>query len=337
VGAPEEIIEPARVGLMIMTPWTWSIAYRRFNQGVLIRFDRSKAVGIGTVVRLSADLLILSAGYALGTLSGVIVATSAVAAGVISEAIYAGWAVRPVLRNELKLAPPVKEPITLKSFIDFYFPLAMTSLLTLLVQPLGSAALSRMPQALASLAVWPVVSGLIFMFRSAGMAYNEVVVALLEEPRSSESLRRFTYLLTGGVTLLLLLLAATPLSGLWFGRISGLNPELASMAITGVWIALFMPGLNVFQSWFQGVILHSRRTRAISEAVVIFLITCTVMLWAGVVWGRTTGLYVALAAFAFATLVQTAWLWLRSQPALHAVKQRDDRMQAAPGVRATTD
>ena len=45
IGAPQEIVEPARLGLMIMTPWTWSIAYRRFNQGVLIRSGHSKAVG----------------------------------------------------------------------------------------------------------------------------------------------------------------------------------------------------------------------------------------------------------------------------------------------------
>jgi hypothetical protein len=40
LGAPQEIIEPARIGLMIMTPWTWAIAYRRFNQGALIRYRR---------------------------------------------------------------------------------------------------------------------------------------------------------------------------------------------------------------------------------------------------------------------------------------------------------
>ena len=42
IGAPVEIVEPARYGLMIMTPWTWAIAYRRFNQGVLIRFGHSQ-------------------------------------------------------------------------------------------------------------------------------------------------------------------------------------------------------------------------------------------------------------------------------------------------------
>jgi len=66
IGAPAEIVEPARLGLMVMIPWTWSVAYRRFNQGVLIRFGHSRAVGLGTLVRLSADALVLAAGYLIG-------------------------------------------------------------------------------------------------------------------------------------------------------------------------------------------------------------------------------------------------------------------------------
>jgi hypothetical protein len=262
---------------------------------------------------------VLVVGYLLKTVPGIVVGASAVAAGVISEAIYAGLAVRPVIKYELKTAPAVPEPITLRSFLNFYIPLAMTSLLLLIVQPIGSAALSRMPQEIPSLATWQVVVGLVFIFRSAGMAYNEVVVALLDEPRSANSLRRFTWLMTGAVTLLLFLFAATPLSWIWFRDISGLSPELARLATTGVWIALPMPGLNVLQSWYQGAILHSRRTRAITEAVVIFLATCILLLVAGVVWGRTTGLYIGLGAFVIAMIAQTIWLWLRSKPALDPV------------------
>ncbi|MEJ2149855.1 MAG: hypothetical protein P8Z40_10280 [Chloroflexota bacterium] len=56
IGVPKEIVEPAHIGLRIMTPWTWAIAFRRLNQGVLIRFDHSRAVGMGTFIRLSAAL-----------------------------------------------------------------------------------------------------------------------------------------------------------------------------------------------------------------------------------------------------------------------------------------
>jgi hypothetical protein len=199
----------------------------------------------------------------------------------------------------------------------------MTSLLILLVQPIGAAALSRMPRALESLAVWPVVSGLIFMLRSLGIAYNEVVVALLDEPGSTSSLRRFATLLTFATTLMMVIIAATPLATVWFGVISGLALPLVALAHTALWIALPLPGLNVLQSWYQGALVNARRTRAVTEAMGIFLLTSSALLWAGVVWGQTVGLYVGLVTFGVGSLAQTAWLWVRSRPVMQRLDARD--------------
>jgi hypothetical protein len=323
LGVPEAIVEPARLGLMIMLPWTWAIAYRRYHQGVLIRFGHSKAVGAGTAVRLTADAVVLAAGYLIGTLPGVVVATAAVAVGVVSEALYAGWAVRPVLRDQVRLAAPVSPVLTWRAFFSFYIPLALTSLISLVVQPIGSAGLSRMPEPIESLAVWPVVTGLLFLIRSLGFALNEVVVALLDERAMLARLRRFTGILAAITTAVVLLLAVTPLSGLWFGRISALPPHLTELARLGLLLALPIPALTALQSWFQGSIVHSRRTRGITEAVVIYLVTNVALLWAGVLWGQAIGLYVGLAAFTISSMVQTGWLWWRSRPALRAVAARD--------------
>lgn len=323
IGAPPEIVEPARVGLMIMTPWTWSIGYRRFHQGVLIRFGHSRAVGLGTAFRLGADALVLAIGYYAGTIPGIVVATCAVIAGVLTEALYAGLAVRPVLRDRVRLAEPVQPALTFRAFLEFYVPLAMTSLLVLLVQPIGAAALSRMPRALESLAVWPVVSGLIFMLRSLGIAYNEVVVALLDEPGSTPGLRRFATLLMAATTLLIVTMAATPLATFWFGRMSGLSLSLVVLAHTALWIALPIPGSNVLQSWYQGALVHKRRTRGITEAMGVFLITSSAVFWAGVARGQMVGLYVGLLAFSVASLTQTVWLWYRSRPVMQSLATRD--------------
>ena len=286
LGVPEVIVEPARIGLMIMTPWTWAIAYRRYHQGVLIRFGHSKAVGAGTVMRLSANGLVLLIGYSLGTVSGIVVATSAVIAGVISEAVYVGLAVRPVLRDDVKPAPPVVPPLVWRAFFAFYIPLALTSFISLVAQPIGSAGLSRMPDPIASLAVWPVVTGLLFLIRSLGFAFNEVVVALLDRRGMMSSLRLFTGILAVSVTAFLLLFVMTPLSEVWFGRISALPPHLAELARTGLWLTLPIPALTALQSWYQGSIVNSRRTRGITEAVVIFLVVNITLLWAGVAWGQ---------------------------------------------------
>ncbi len=337
LGAPEVILEPGRIGLMIMTPWTWSIAYRRFNQGVLIRYQHSKKVGIGTVVRLSADLIVLTLGYAIGTFPGIVVATLAVSAGVISEAIYSGIVVRPVVKNQVKKMPAVKPALTLNGFLKFYFPLVLTSLLTLLVLPLGSAALSRMPSTLPSLAVWPVLSGLTFMFRSIGVAYNEVVVALLEEPLSTQSLRRYTVILTAFTTSLILLMALTPLSLIWFRIISGLDPGLAEIAVIGLIIAIPTAGFAVLQSWFQGLILHGGQTRSITEAVVLYLGTCSAFLWIGVTRGLVTGLYWGMGAFTMAMFLQTLWLWYRSRLDEQNVQERDNLIAIPTPLGSATD
>ena len=323
MGAPQEIVEPARIGLMIMTPWTWSIAYRRFNQGILIRFGYSQTVTIGTVIRLTADVLVLAAGYLLGTIPGIVVATSAVAAGVICEAIYSGFVVRPVTKKDLKQADPVVPPLTWKAFFDFYIPLAMTSLILLIVNPIGSAAMSRMPESIPSLAVWPVLGGFLFMLRSLGIAYNEVVVALLDKPRSYHNLRRFAVILAGAVTLVLLVLAATPLSTLWFGGVSALSPQLSSLAKIALWLAIPIPAMNVIQSWFQGTIVHGKRTRGVTEAVIIYFVVSTGLLLTGIYWGGATGIYVAILAMTIGMLAQTAWLWFRSRPVMREVQMRD--------------
>lgn len=330
LGAPAEIVEPARIGLRIMTPWTWSIAYRRFHQGVLIRFDQSRAVGVGTLVRLSANFIALAVGYWLGNVPGIVVATSAVACGVVSEAIYAGLRVQPVLRSELRLAVPVEPQLTWSDFITFYIPLVMTSLLTLLAQPIGSAALSRMPLPIESLAVWPVISGLVFLLRSFGIAYNEVVVALLDEPGAIRVLRRFAGWLVFALSAFLLLTVATPLADLWFSRLSALPPHLSVLARRAVWLSLPLPTLAVLQSWYQGAILHSRRTRAITEAVVIYLLANSLTLGVGVVWGQVTGVYVGLAAMSISMLLQTGLLWWRSRSVMRAIEARDAQRDSLP-------
>jgi len=323
-GAPQEIIEPARIGLLIMLPWTWSIAYRRFHQGMLIRFGHSKSISTGTLIRLGVDILVLAIGYAIHDVSGVVVASSAVATSVLCEAIYVGIIARPVIDHELKPTPPISPALTWRAFFAFYIPLVMTSLLSLLVQPIGAAALSRMPDPIDSLATWAVVSGLVFMFRSGGIAFNEVVVALLDEFQAAAILWKFAgklILITSGIWLLIM---ATPISSIWFQTISALPIHLAELAQIGIWITLPMPALAVLQSWYQGALLHSHKTRGITEAVVLYLFVNIATLTLGVLSGKITGLYIGLASFVFSTLLQTVWLWHRSKGSISEVHQRDE-------------
>jgi hypothetical protein len=242
--------------------------------------------------------------------------------GVISEAVYAGWRIRPVLQGELRQAQ-IDTPLTWQAFFNFYIPLAMTSLILLLWQPVGSAALSRMPAALSSLAVWPVLSGLSFLVRSFGIAFNEVVVSLLDRQRSLLSLKRFSTWLALGTSGLHLLVVVTPLSLLYFANLSALPEPLVEIARVGFLLALPLPALSVYQNWFQGVILFGKHTRGIPESVVVFFGTILLVMGAGVVWGQIIGLYVAVIGLVLGTLAQVIWLWVRSRPVMAQLRERD--------------
>lgn len=313
VRAPEDVIEPARLGLRIMTPWTWAIAYRRFQQGVLIRFEHARAVVIGTGVRLVANVAVLSTGLAIGGLPGIVVGTAGIACGVVAEAAFAGFCVRRYCRAELDAAPPPLEPFTWARFARFYVPLACTPLMTLLVQPMGAAAMNRMPNALSSVAAWPAVYGLIFMTRSAGFAFNEVVVTLVQRPGGLVALRRFGRLLAAATVTILALLAITPAGAFWFGTVSALPPELAAFSAAALGFGVLMPGYAVLQSLYQGALVRSRRTRGVTEAVAIYLVISAVLLWSAVTLEMGPGIQVALGAFTIAGLAQTGWLWWRSR------------------------
>jgi hypothetical protein len=310
--APVEVVEQARLGLIIMTPWTWSIAYRRFIQGVLIRFEYSKAIGYGTVVRLLANVAVLIAGYHLGCFSGIIVATTAISLGVLAEAAFVWWLSRPVLKR-LKTLPTNSPTLSTASFLRFYFPLALTSFIVLLVQPLATAAISRLPNSLMNLALWPAINGLVFLLKAVGLSYNEVVVALIERKQGYVVLRQFTEIIALGILLVMLLIAGTPLADLWFRRISCLPAGLSEHAQKAFWLAILIPSLAACSSWYQGILLNGRLTRAVTEAVVVFMIVCSTFLGFAVAWGKISGLHAGLIAMTLGHTAQVFWQWLRSR------------------------
>lgn len=315
MGLPEELREPGRLGLQLLTPWTAAIAYRRFQQGVLIRFDQSRLVMLGTMVRLLTLVSVLPlCGWVL-RMPGIAAGTLAMTCAVLAEAVFAGWAVRPIVRERLPAMPPPSEPVTRRGFLAFYLPLAMTPLITLMLQPIGAAAMARMPVAELSLAAWPAVHGLVFLLRSTGFAYNEVVVSLLGRPGAKPALRRFALVLGVTTTSILALLALTPLAGLWFREVSGFGPELERLCATALLFALLMPAYQALQSWYTGRLVHARRTRGVTEAVALYAMLATGALVIAAPQERWAGIYVALAAFTVAGLSQTLWLARRARQA----------------------
>jgi hypothetical protein len=306
MGIPPEVSAAARVALIVMLPWTVGTGYRRFLQGVMIRHGRSSVVIWGTLVRLATG------------------------AAVLAEMAYTQVRAVPVVRRYLPPGPEPAHPLTFERFFGFFAPLVVMTLLSTLVMTLVTTGLGRMPSPLASLAVWPVLFGLLMMFQSAGFAYTEVVISLLRRPGAVAVLRRFTAGLVVGTTVALLLVALTPLARLWFVHVAGLPEPLAELARAGLLGAAAVPALRVALSWYQGAIMYGERTRGIMASVVAYLGVAALVLVAGAAWGGAPGVYVGVAALTLAMAAQAAWLALWARPVLSRREHANGALGATP-------
>lgn len=284
MGIPEKIAATAQPGMKIMILWSAAIGIRRFYQGVLIRNGKTRWVGYGTAARLfssggSGILLAI-----LTSLPGVYIGSIALMAGVSTEAAFATWAARGTVRRILSERDGAADRDSL-SFWDvtrYHLPLAATSLLTLMAQPVIGAGLARMPHPEQNLAAWPIVWSIIWIFRSPAYALPEAVIALVSARRPMELIRRFCWTVGFCSLAALVLFILTPLVKAYLRYVAWLPESLSRDVVPGLLFGLALPLINAVHSWFRGLLMESRRTRVIYWGMGLNLTLTCVIIAAGV-------------------------------------------------------
>jgi hypothetical protein len=307
VGLPPDVVDLTQWALLILVPWPATIGYRRFYQGLLVRQGLTRLVALGTIVRLTT-----MAGTGLGLyrftdLAGALVGASALTMGVCLEAVASRIMTLRVVA-EIKKTDD-RELLTYRRILDFYTPLALTSLISLAVHPLVAFFMGHSRFALESLAVLPVVNSLSFIFRSIGLSYQEVAIALLARSgRNVAQTARFAGLLAAGGSLTMALIAFTPLAWVWYRDVSGLSMELTRFAILPTQILTILPALSVLLSFQRAILVHGRKTGPLTWATIIEVGGIIVALWLGISGLRIVGVTAAAAAFIFGRLAGNLYL-----------------------------
>lgn len=304
---PLAIAQAAQPGIQIMTLWSAAIAWRRFKQGVMIRNGQTRLIGVGTIIRLAASTGTAVGLAVWGGVTGVMVGGAALMMGVLAEATYAHWAAAPVIAAQLSRDDFDHPDLTYRALLKFHLPLAAVSLLTLLGQPMVSAALARAANPERSLAAWPVANGLLSIFRSASYALPEAVIALQSRPGSVAALRRFCYNVGWVTTALLAVMVVTPLAGLYFHSVIGISSELTALAVPGIWLGLTLPAVGSVQSYLRGSLMSRHSTNPLYQAMLINLLTMGIVLAVGVRQGWP-GVPLASGALGVAQLAEGALL-----------------------------
>jgi hypothetical protein len=324
LGLPDEVVRRTHIASLILLPWPGAIGLRRFYQGVLIRNGLTRRVAYGTVFRLAGMIASAAALYRIPSMEGAWIGAASLSAGVLVEAV-AAWAMARRTVSKVKATNTGEEPLSYGSIASFYYPLALTTLLSLGLHPVVTFFMGHSRASLESLAVLPVVTSLVFVFRALGLAYQEVGIALIgDQFEGYVPLRRFASWLGGAVVVGLALIAWTPLAHIWFQGVSGLSAELTSFAVVPTRILVIIPGLTVLLSFQRSMLMNYKATGPITWATAIEVGGAIGILTVAVFFLDAVGAVAAAAALVIGRLGANAYL----VPALRRLRTRADNAPA---------
>jgi hypothetical protein len=308
LNVPEEVVAVARQGLIFMIPWAGSISYRRFHQGILVRFGHTKRMSFGTILRLISDVACVSLLALIPGINGLAVATAAQGFSVFLEGAYVGIVTQPVIKNELK-SNTGEEVIRWKSFAKYYAPFMLNSIIFILYNPMNSAAMGRLPFALASLATWPVVNGFASMVNNLGQACREVTLTYIRHEGAFPVIRKFCLIIGLTALLIIAVFSFTPLFNWYLQVVVSLPKDLIPYA--KLTLMLLIPvGLTFsLSNMFTGLIAYSGKTISLLTSTIVMLLVVFVGLMSAIFLQPFEGIYVVAGVYLVASIVQLIWLY----------------------------
>lgn len=283
LGFPMESVDASRIPLRIMLFWSAAIGWRRFLQGILIHQGQAQRLVHGTMFRLASIFVTTVALARFTYIGGASIAASAIMVGVLVESIYVTVVSKPAVRavTDIKCGSDAKD--LMKKLIRFHTPLAATSLLGLIVQPVVSQFLAGRPDSFVSLAVWPVLFGIVLELRGWGISVQELAVGRLKHKRSTERGIWLFSLFIGSLTsAAVLLICVVP--PLMYGiekilNLDGRNAEIRTALENALPWCIGLPLSTSLLSAHRGILAYKKQSVLVSAGMVVSVVSLIGCLW----------------------------------------------------------
>lgn len=183
----------------------------------------------------------------------------------------------------------------------FYWPLALTGLVSLLAQQIQNAALARYPDAAHELATFALAAGTYQMFDAVLVFVPQMVNVLARSRRSARLCLRFTLAVCAAMTVPVVLLALPPIGTPVLGSLFHIGGTQLRQVM--LYLALLSPNIVMvgLRHYYTGLIVQEKRTGIITVLNVSFLAVIAVMLILGRALGLGAVLTLALAQIVAST------------------------------------
>ncbi len=193
----------------------------------------------------------------------------------------------------------------------FFFPLLLNVQLMSLSHSLINGALARLTQPVITLAGFSIAIVLHLCLASPAYQNHTIAIALVRGRRSLFGVGLYVLAVALYVSVLLALVAYTPLGKLVFEQWLGASPAIADEALSVLAILTFLPFFTGLRGLCQGIVIRARRTGLVSLATLIRILSLLVFLMLGRRWfnGAAVGAFGLLACIVVETTFMIWFAW----------------------------
>jgi progressive ankylosis protein len=264
LGVTPELLPIVSQVLLLMGPWPFSIAWRRYFQGLLIYHGHSGAIAQASIARLVTMMLVLAMGVWLKA-SGALLAGCSLILGVLIETLLITW-----MAEKYGAMHPAEQgnsaaPSNLPEIWHFYWPLANTMLVAWGGRALLIGIIARAHDGSIALAAWPAAWGLVILIANSTRMVQQIAIKYQNRvPR--QRLLQFALMVGLGCSTLLLLLSTTALGDRLIQAFIGSDRSLADAIKPVLLICTAVPLLVALQNVIQGFLVGQGRTGRVNQA-----------------------------------------------------------------------
>ena len=204
-----------------------------------------------------------------------------------------------------------ESPLTQKAVALFFFPLLLNVQLMSVSHAIINAGLARLEDAIIILAGFSVAMVLHLFVASPSYQNHTITIAMVRGRKSLVSVSLFVLIIATWVSILLSLLAFSPVGTFILDKVLGTAPEVAKSARDALSFLVFLPFITGIRGLCQGLVIRARRTGLVSFATAVRIAMLFAYLWIGLHWfsGAKVGAFALLGCVGTETLVIAYFAW----------------------------
>ena len=299
-----EMLRSVMLYMALLSPNIVMLGLRHYYTGLIVQNQRT---GIITAMNMTFLLLICIV-LVIGRYAGWgAVPTLALAQLIASTVTLAAlWRVAKRTCNPDRFNDPT--PLTTRMILDFFWPVALTSVMFSLSRPILYSFLGRTPNPAPVIAAMRVGFDFAMIFHNLLNQFRHLFATFGKEDLAG--VRRFMIQVTGGVVAGMLVVVVTPLSALVLRDLIGVQGEVLVMSRQVLMVMCVLPAMVAFRNYFHGLAMVDRQTGpmgagAVMRNVATYGVSAALLAIGGL--NHVTGAAILVAGFLAETLVVIFW------------------------------